>query len=105
MYAGPFKEDDTTNATHTLHRAAQHVLLPGGGAAGGRPIGGGLPAAGSRHFAKGASTSSGRGIVNDRILELAKQLTDSGVPLEIATARAEVQVLPQQCYCKACVIG
>lgn len=91
--AGPYEEGDTPHVPCASHSIAQPVLLPGGGS-GGRPIGGGLRAAiGVRQrAATEALTSAGRGVVDDRIVQLAKQLTDSGVPLEVATAKAEIQV-------------
>ena len=77
-----------------------HTLLPPGGASSGRPVGGALhnnttasPASASCGGArKHAKASSGKALVNERVVLLAKQLTDSGVPLELATARAELQV-------------
>ena len=100
VHAGPFQQDDATHAAHASHGSSHvhSVLLPPGGSSGGRPIG-----AGARFAAggtKGASSSSGKVLVNEKVVQLAKQLTDAGVPLEIATARAEVQVCgcsrPQQ---------
>lgn len=95
MCAGPYQEDDATHATHASRSSAHQLLLPAAGSDG-RPIGVGLRAAAGvrRHTGGGASTSSGKGVVNDRVVQLAKQLTDSGVPLELATARAEIQVRP-----------
>lgn len=78
------------------YRKPQNVLLPAEDSHGGRPIGSGLQGssawaglAGSMH-----ATTKGRGTVNvnERVVQLAKQLMDSGVPLEVATARAETQV-------------
>jgi hypothetical protein len=94
-FAGPFQEDDVTHEANASHASAQNVLLPADGSSG-RPIGRGVhtSAGGSRGTSVSATASfrSGRVVVNERVVQLAKQLAASGVPLELATTRAEVQV-------------
>jgi hypothetical protein len=86
--AGSFEGEDDAHETNASHASAHDVLLPADGFSD-RSIGRVLraPAVRGRGFSASATAPfrSGRVVVNEQALQLANQLTASGVPLDIAT--------------------